>query len=149
MQHCHTKLLSEANVKTYRMVSTFCFSVRTSYKELLWCANYLNVYIHTFRENWCFLWGCFPVDIRHRTMSCDVVSTLKQCRVSTGFFHLSVLNCMKLNTASRKHLIPWILQNINTLETFWKILRKTPVTELFLGTLITESLVTTKQKASV
>ena len=56
--------LSEANVKTNRMVTTkerifasncfiflkFCFSLRTSYKELIWCNN--------------FIWRCFfPMSI--------------------------------------------------------------------------------------
>ena len=42
----------------------FCFSVRTSYKELILCTNYLNVNIHLFRERWSFILGClFPVSI--------------------------------------------------------------------------------------
>ena len=37
----------------------FCFSLRTFYKELIWCTNYLNVYIQTFYKRWSFIWGCF------------------------------------------------------------------------------------------
>ena len=70
--------ISEANVKTNRMgvqngpfrkngdlpVTTlffrkFCFSLRTFYKELIWCTNHPNVYIHTFRKHWSFICRCF------------------------------------------------------------------------------------------
>ena len=37
----------------------FCFSLRSSYKELILCANYLYVNIHSFRKRWSFIWGCF------------------------------------------------------------------------------------------
>ena len=74
--------ISEANVKTNRMVSTkwtyhkerifanyfvfwkFNFSFRTLYKELIWCANEPNVHIRTFRKHWSFIWWYFfPVSI--------------------------------------------------------------------------------------
>ena len=75
--------LTEANVKTNRMGSSklnyhkegvflvatiffwkSCFSIRTSYKELIWCANYQNVHFHTFRKRLSFTWGYFfPVSI--------------------------------------------------------------------------------------
>ena len=70
--------LSEASVETYRMGSTkwtyrkersfakncllfrkCCFSLRTSYKELIWCINHLIADIHTFRKCWTFTWGWF------------------------------------------------------------------------------------------
>ena len=43
----------------------FWFSVTTSYKELISCTNYPNVYIQTFRKRWSFfIWWCFfPVSI--------------------------------------------------------------------------------------
>ena len=40
-------------------VRKFCFSLRTSYKELIWCINHANVHIHRFRKLWSFIWGCF------------------------------------------------------------------------------------------
>ena len=60
--------LSEANVKTNRMVTTkerifasncfiflkFCFSLRTSYKELILCTNNPNAHIHIFCKRWTF-----------------------------------------------------------------------------------------------
>ena len=73
--------LSSAIVKTNGIVTTkwnkngdllvttlffwkFSFSIRTSYKELIWCSNYPNVHIHTYRKRWSFIWGCFfPVSI--------------------------------------------------------------------------------------
>ena len=83
--------LSEANVKTSRMGSTngpitknaalpvsifwiFFFSIRTSYKELIWSTNYPNVHIHTFRKCWSFIWGCFfPMSIL-KTYSAAMIS---------------------------------------------------------------------------
>ena len=73
--------LSKANVKTNRIgsikltkngvlpVNTFlfwkvCFSLGTSYIELIWCTNHPNVHIHTFRKRLSFTLGCFfPVSI--------------------------------------------------------------------------------------
>ena len=63
--------LSELSVKTNRMEHTkwtchkewpfldFCFSIRTSYKELNWWVNFPNVHIHTFRKRSSFIWGYF------------------------------------------------------------------------------------------
>ena len=73
----------EANVKTNRMVSTkwiyhkersfasnyfifliFFFSLRTSYKELIWYTSYPNVHIPTLCKRWSFIRRClFPVSI--------------------------------------------------------------------------------------
>ena len=75
--------ISKPNVKTNRVVGTkwtyhrewsfastylfywkFCFSLRTSYIELIWCTNYPNVNIHNFWKCWSFIWRClFPVTI--------------------------------------------------------------------------------------
>ena len=42
----------------------FCFSLRASYKRLIWCTNYLNVHSRTFCKRWSFIWRCFfPVSI--------------------------------------------------------------------------------------
>ena len=39
----------------------FCFSLRNSYKELIWCTNHSNAHIPTF---WSFIWRCFfPVSL--------------------------------------------------------------------------------------
>ena len=35
----------------------FCLSLRTSYKELIWCTNDLNAHIPTFCKR--FIWRCF------------------------------------------------------------------------------------------
>ena len=73
--------MSEANVQTNRIVSTkwtfygffpggtlffwkFCFSLRTFYKELIWCTNDPNVHICTFCKSCSFIWRCFfPVSV--------------------------------------------------------------------------------------
>ena len=42
----------------------FCFSLRISYKELIWYTNNPNAHILTFRKRWSFIWRCFfPVSI--------------------------------------------------------------------------------------
>ena len=40
----------------------FCFSLKTLYKVLIWCTNHLNVHIHTFRNHWDFILGCFVAE---------------------------------------------------------------------------------------
>ena len=38
--------------------------IHSMYKELIWCINYSNVYIHTSCKRWSFIWECFfPVKI--------------------------------------------------------------------------------------
>ena len=88
MHHLHAKLPYQANVKTYRIVCTkwtyhkeksfasnfilpitlffwkFCFSLRASCKELIWCTNNPNDHIPIFSKCWSFIWWCsFPVTI--------------------------------------------------------------------------------------
>ena len=42
----------------------FCFSLRTSCKELIWCINDPNANICTCFKRWSFIWLCFfPVSI--------------------------------------------------------------------------------------
>ena len=51
----------------------FCFSLRTSYNELIWCKNQLNVHIHTFLNHWSFIWQCFsPVSILILNFRCRI-----------------------------------------------------------------------------
>ena len=57
----------------------FCFSWRTSYKELIWCTNDPNAHIRTFCKRWSFIWRCFfPVSIlpkrfhNHRTFFINI-----------------------------------------------------------------------------
>ena len=79
IQNCHIK----ANVKTNRTVSAkltyhkdrsfasnyflfwkYCFSLRTSYKDMIWCTNNPNAHTRTFCKRWSFIWrSCFPVSI--------------------------------------------------------------------------------------
>ena len=39
----------------------FCFSLRTFYKELIWCTNDPNAHIYTFCKRWSFIWRCFSL----------------------------------------------------------------------------------------
>ena len=69
--------LPETNVKKNSMESTkwthykeqsfasnyffwkFCFSIRISDKQSIWCNNYQSICIHIFWKCWSFIWGCF------------------------------------------------------------------------------------------
>ena len=102
------------------------FSVRTSYKELIWCTNYPNIYIHTFCKRWSFIWGqlflvsnlkitekmhlhCFII-----LMYCFIVSCYI-CSIA-GLTRKIVLNIRQQNTTvkwssdclSRKRIWLWI-----------------------------------------
>ena len=46
---------------------TFCFCLRTSYKELIWCTNYPNFHIHTFHKRWSFAVSMlkYPITIKY------------------------------------------------------------------------------------
>ena len=47
----------------------FFFSLRTSYKELMWCTNDQYAHILTFCKRWSFTWRCFsPVSILNETL---------------------------------------------------------------------------------
>ena len=49
---------------TTSFCGNFCFSLKTSCKELIWCTNYPNVHVSTFWKRWSFIWRCiFPVSI--------------------------------------------------------------------------------------
>ena len=65
----------------------FCFSLGTSYIELIWCTNHPNVHIHTFQKHWSFSLGCFfPVSILKINLNAaeirnvqDYLCTKNQC----------------------------------------------------------------------
>ena len=75
--YLYKTVISEASVETNRMVGTkwiyhkewsfasnyffrkFYFSLRTFYKELIWCINDPNAYMRTFSKRWFFTWRCF------------------------------------------------------------------------------------------
>ena len=40
----------------------FCFSLKTSYKGLIWCTNHPNVHIHTFWTRWILFEGASPYE---------------------------------------------------------------------------------------
>ena len=49
---------------TTLLFGKFCFSLRTSYKELIWCIYEPNAHIRTFCKRWNFIWRCFfPLSI--------------------------------------------------------------------------------------
>ena len=64
----------------------FLFSLRTSYKELIWCANYPNVNIRTFCKRWIFLWRCFfPVSILKVVLNKYFLVQVRRCFTNTIF----------------------------------------------------------------
>ena len=50
---------------------TFYFSLRTSYKELIWCTSYPNFHIHTLYKRWSFHVSMlkYPITIKHRDVN--------------------------------------------------------------------------------
>ena len=83
MQNCHIRSQWETNLRqmkwwlqnrpntkngslpvTALFFRNFCFSLRTSYKELIYCTNNTNANICTFCKRWGFIWRCFfPVSV--------------------------------------------------------------------------------------
>ena len=99
---------SEVNAKANRVVSTkwayhkersfasnyyifrkFCFSLRTSYKELIRCTSDPNAHIRTFCKRWSFILQCFfpvvPYRLKFRRL---LISSVKKFRwlIVTKFF---------------------------------------------------------------
>ena len=62
----------------------FCFSLRTSNKELSWCTNCRNVHIYTFRMRLSFIWGCF---FRVSILKSHLLTYLLTGLIN-GWFHL-------------------------------------------------------------
>ena len=58
---------------------TFYFSLRTSYKELIWCTNDPNYHILIFCKGWSFILRCFfPVSILKTHFVSSRLSSLLQ-----------------------------------------------------------------------
>ena len=50
--------------ETTSFFGRFCFSLRASYKKLIWCTNDSDAHICTFCKRWSFIWRWFsPVSI--------------------------------------------------------------------------------------
>ena len=90
----------------------FCFSLRISYKELIWCTNHPNVHIHTFVKCWSFIWGrFFPVSIfktKNQLKFCHKTCWKEQPFIFTDYLmnHLSqtsvlfnyvTIECLEIN----------------------------------------------------
>ena len=53
----------------------FCFSLRTFYKELIWCTSDPNVHIRAFCKRWSFIWRWFfPVSILNNSETVKAVT---------------------------------------------------------------------------
>ena len=85
-------------VSNYFIFSKLCFSLRTFYKELIWCTNYPNVHIHTFCKGWSFISRYFfPVSILKHPVAISIQSWGKSLCKRSGsdkrpgsFIHFSV-----------------------------------------------------------
>ena len=68
----------------------FCFSIRTSDKELIWCTNYPNVRIYTFGKRWSFICEVFfHVNIIKYTLSV-ILKTSNKNAWSNIFWYVKV-----------------------------------------------------------
>ena len=128
--------ISEANVKTNRMVTTkwtyhkersfasncfifwkFCFSLRTSYKELIRCTNNPNAHVRTFSKCRSFIWWYFlPVSILKKISQETSEAAGKSC--SDCHLH------WKFRRICRKPLW-WIKLSLGCIVTriFWNLLQ--------------------------
>ena len=65
----------------------FCFSLGTSYIELIWCTNHPNVHIHTFLKRWSFTLGCFfPVSILKIDLNVAEIRTVQDCVCTKNYY---------------------------------------------------------------
>ena len=55
----------------------FCFSLRTSCKELIWCTIYPNAHIHTFHKRWSFIQWQFSLWV---SKFCSSIWPLSKCK---------------------------------------------------------------------
>ena len=86
------------------------FSVRIPYKELIWCTNYPNVHIDTFRRRLSFMWGCF-----------FTASILKSC-------------AKKISKVKSNHHLFFIFEQRDRLDFFGKKLPKPLKNDLLAST---------------
>ena len=78
----------------------FCFSLKTPYKELIWCSNYANIHIHTFRKRWSFISGWFfPVRILNSSFPYNTRSSneLYWRNPKTVKYGKETISCLALN----------------------------------------------------
>ena len=111
--------LSDTNVKINRMGSTkrncrkeqsfainyfnfliiFFYSLRTSYKELIWCINYLNAHVNTFTKRGSFIWGYFSLWISLSfLLPRGCISNVDYPVLKNTFWHNDTLTHWHINT---------------------------------------------------
>ena len=58
----------------------FCFSLGTSYIELIWCTNHPDIHIRTCQKRWSFTLGCFfPVSILKINLNAAEIRNVQDC----------------------------------------------------------------------
>ena len=114
----HKTTLSEANVKVngmgrtkwtyhkacnfasiYFIFLTFCFSLRTCYRNVL-LQKYPNVHIHTFRKQLSFIWRYFYPESILKTYSAATIRNDLNTNVSC-FMRAVLFSCMYTKTTMR------------------------------------------------
>ena len=70
----------------------FCVSLRTSYRELIWCTNDSYAHIHIFCKRWSFIWRCFfSVTILNDSQGKTVFHLIQykdDCLAASDLFHM-------------------------------------------------------------
>ena len=82
----------------------FCFSLRTSYKDLVWFTNNPNTHIRTFCKRWSFTWRYFfPVSILKKKCSENMQQFYRRAPTRQGDFNKVTLQ-IYWNHTSKWHL---------------------------------------------
>ena len=107
----------------------FSFSLRTSYKELIWCTNIPNAHIRIFSKHGNFIGRCFfPLSILNNVAGCKILQNSQE-KTSVGVSFLIKMGTEFFSKFIRKHLggVPFFIK-LQT-ENIGKICKKTAVLE--------------------
>ena len=96
----------------------FCFSLRTPYKELIWCTNDLNAHIPTFCRRWSFIRQCFSLWVSLKTIYQtrnqwikhynNIIKTIIILKLLKNIKHGGIL----FSSNNQKLFIAWVLNQI-------------------------------------
>ena len=85
----------------------FCFSLRTFYKELIWCTNNPNAQIRTFCKCWSFIWRCFfPVIIFNALDT--IINAINEWFDKRGYANYKNNEGLFLSAINHEKLEAWI-----------------------------------------
>ena len=96
----------------------FCFSLRTFYKELIWCTNDPNAHIHTFCNHWSFIWRrFFPVSILNSQLLLSYSITVNSFKMLQKIFQVFPLFWM--TNSCHVSLKCWIMMDNGEIKKIW------------------------------